>query len=228
MRLVASEAMKLAIVSDVHGNLVALEAVLADLEQTRPDLVVHGGDLAFRGPRPVECVDRIRELGWPGVIGNMDRALETHARQPNVGWAAERVGPERNAWLQALPMEWRHESRVALVHAVPGDLWRAVPPETDDGELRAIYGPLGASLAVYCHIHRPYIRSIGDLAVANTGSVGMPFDGDPRASYLLVEDGRPSTRRVAYDVERAATEVLATDLPGAEAVAGIYRLGRAA
>jgi len=218
--------MKLAILSDVHGNLVALEAVVADLEQVRPDLVVHGGDLAFRGPRPAECVDRIRELGWPGVIGNMDWALETRARQPNVGWAAERVGPERNAWLQTLPMEWRHENEVALVHAVPGDLWQAVPPETDDGELRAIYGPLGARVAVYCHVHRPYVRPIGDLTVANTGSVGMPFDGDPRASYLLVEDGKAETRRVGYDVERAAAEVLATDLPGAAAVAQIYRTAR--
>jgi putative phosphoesterase len=219
--------MKLAIVSDVHGNLVALEAVLADLERLRPDIVVNGGDLAFRGPRPAECVDRVRELGWPGVIGNMDRALETHTRQPNVGWATERIGPERNAWLQALPMEWRHENDVALVHAVPGDLWQAVQPETDDGELRAIYGPLGTGVAVYCHIHRPFVRPIGDLTVANTGSVGMPIDGDPRASYLLIEDGRARTRRVAYDIERAAAEVLASDLPGAQAVAHIYRTGRA-
>lgn len=218
--------MKLAIVSDVHGNLVALEAVLADLEQVRPDLVVHGGDLAYRGPRPAECVDRIRELGWPGVMGNMDRALETHARQATVGWAAERLRAERTAWLQSLPMEWRHDNEVALVHAVPGDLWQAVRPGTDDAELRAIYGPLGARVAVYAHIHQPYVRPIGDLIVANTGSVGMPFDGDTRAAYLVVDSGRPETRRVAYDVERAAADVLATDLPDAEAVAQIYRTAR--
>jgi len=82
-------------------------------------------------------------------------------------------------------------------------------------------------VAVYCHIHRPFVRPIGDLTVANTGSVGMPIDGDPRASYLLIEDGRAQTRRVAYDIERAAAEVLASDLPGAEAVARIYRSGRA-
>jgi putative phosphoesterase len=217
---------KLAIVADVHGNLVALEAVLADLEQVRPDLVVHGGDLAYRGPRPAECVDRIRELGWPGVMGNMDRALETHARQATVGWAAERLGAERTAWLQSLPMEWRHDNEVALVHAVPGDLWQAVRPGTDDAELRAIYGPLGARVAVYAHIHQPYVRPIGDLTVANTGSVGMPFDGDTRASYLVIDGGRPETRRVGYDVERAAADVLATDLPDAEAVALIYRTAR--
>jgi len=218
--------MKVAIVSDVHGNLVALEAVLADLERVRPDLVVHGGDLAFNGPRPAECVDRIRELGWPGVIGNMDRALETHRHAPRVGWAAERLGAERNAWLQALPMEWRDGNDVALVHAVPGDLWRGILPDTDDGELRAIYGPLAARIAVYCHVHRPYVRPIGDLTVANAGSVALPMDGITRASYLLIEDGRPEIRRVDHDVERSVAEVLATDLPEAELVASLYRHAR--
>src|SRR5215469_5132683 len=219
--------MKVAIVSDVHGNLVALEAVLADLELVRPDLVVHGGDLAFNGPRPVECVDRIRELGWPGVIGNMDQALATRrGESARVDWAADSIGPERNDWLQALPMEWRDENDVALVHAVPGDLWKAIQPDTDDAELRAIYGPLGARVAVYCHIHRPVVRVIGDLTVANAGSVGLPFDGVPRASYLLVEDGRPEIRRVDHDVERSIADVLASDLPEADLVAGMYRSAR--
>jgi len=217
---------RVAIVADVHGNLAALEAVLADLERVRPDLVVHGGDLAFNGPRPAECVDRIRELGWPGVVGNMDRALESRSPGPRVGWAAGRLGADRNAWLQALPMEWRHEDGIALVHAVPGDLWQAVLPDRDDGELLAIYGPLGARVAVYCHIHRPYVRRIGDLTVANTGSVGLPFDGDPRASYLLIEDGVPRTRRVAHDVERAVADVLASELPEKEKLVSVYRSAR--
>ena len=215
--------MKIAIVSDVHGNLVALEAVLEDLETVQPDLVVHGGDLAWRGPRPAECVDRVREAGWPGVIGNMDRALETHRHEGSVGWTAERLGPERNAWLQSQPMEWRQEDQVALVHAVPGDLWQAVLPDADDAELRAVYGPLGARLAVYCHIHRPYVREMGDLTVANTGSVGLPYDGDRRSSYLLVTDGRCENRRVAFDVERAVADVETVGQPGAAKIARIYR-----
>src|SRR5258708_36068217 len=67
--------MRIAIVSDVHGNLLALEAVLADLAEVRPNMVVHGGDLALAGPRPAEVVDRLRELGWPGVLGNTDTVL---------------------------------------------------------------------------------------------------------------------------------------------------------
>ena len=217
--------MKVAIVSDFHGNLVALDAVLADLERVNPDVIAHGGDLAFNGPRPVECVDRIRELGWPGVLGNMDRALENPTGR-RVTWATEQLGRERNAWLQTLPMEWRHEDYVALVHAVPGDLWQAVFPETDDDELVAIYGPLGARIAVYCHIHRPFVRTIGELTVANSGSVGLPFDGDPRASYLVIEDGRVENRRVDYDVDRAVADVLASGLPEADAVATMYRAAR--
>jgi putative phosphoesterase len=216
--------MKIAIVSDVHGNLVALEAVLDDLHGQRPDLIVHGGDLAFNGPRPAECVERIRLLGWPGVRGNMDEALETRRGQhPSIDWARERLGKDRNSWLQRLPLEWRQEDLLALVHAVPGDLWKAVGPQTEDSELRAIYGPLGARIAVYCHIHRPYVREIGDLTVANTGSVGLPFDGDVRASYLLVDEGKPEVRRVDYDVERAIREVEESGHPDAATIAGIYR-----
>ena len=217
--------MKVAIVSDFHGNLVALEAVLADLDQARPDLIAHGGDLAFNGPRPVECVDRSRELGWPGVVGNMDRALENPTGR-RVTWASRQLGPERNAWLQSLPMEWRQEDQIALVHAVPGDLWRAIFPEADDAELRAVYGPLGARIAVYCHIHRPYVRTIDDLTVANSGSVGLPFDGDPRASYLVIEDGSVEHRRVDYDIEQAVADVIVSGLPEAEAVASMYRTAR--
>lgn len=217
--------MRIAIVSDVHGNLAALEAVVADLEEQKPDLVVHGGDLAWNGPRPVECVDRIRELGWPGVKGNMDEALLTDRHDHRIGWTTDRLGEQRLQWLLAHPMEWRDEDRLALVHAVPGDLWRAVKPEADDSELREVYGPLGARLAVYCHIHRPYVRELDGLTVANSGSVGLPFDRDPRASYLLVTDGRPANRRVEYDIERAVREAEEVGHPNAAGLARAYRSG---
>jgi putative phosphoesterase len=209
--------MKRAIVSDVHGNLAALEAVVDDLAAVKPDLIVHGGDLAVNGPRPAECVDRIRELGWPGVVGNTDLALWTlpETLPANVvstfrvltAATTSLLGAERVAWLKSLPLEWRDGDHIALVHAVPGDTWKVVLPSASDEELRAIYGPLGAKLTVYCHIHRPYVRSVGDFTVANSGSVGLPFDGDPRPSYLLIEDGRPEIRRVVYDIERHIADV---------------------
>src|SRR5271156_6452988 len=114
--------MRIAIVSDIHGNRTAFEAVLADLRETSPDLIFHGGDLADSGSGPVEIVDRIRDLGWPGVVGNTDEmlyrpeALESFAEespQYKTMWDAIRemaaatraaLGEERIAWLRGLPV----------------------------------------------------------------------------------------------------------------------------
>jgi putative phosphoesterase len=222
---------KLAIVADVHGNLAALEAVVADLDALRPELVVHGGDLALNGPHPAEVVDRVRGLGWPGIVGNTDQALwDLPASAPRpfaamVPATRALLGEERVAWLRGLPWEWRDQARIALVHAVPGDLWRSLQPDASDAELRAVYGPLGAALAVYCHIHKPYVRRLDGLVVANTGSVGLPFDGDPRASYLVVEDGVPAVRRVAYDIERHIFDVERSGYPTARWLAEQARTG---
>ena len=116
--------MRIAIVSDIHGNLAALDAVSADLARHDPDLVIHLGDLAVLGPRPAAVIDRIRELGWPGVLGNTDEMLWTPAaleeqerRAPKLHawlhtlfailapWAREHLGAERIAWLWTLPRE---------------------------------------------------------------------------------------------------------------------------
>lgn len=221
--------MRIGIVSDIHGNLRGLEAVLADIEASRPDVVVHGGDLAFNGPRPAEVVDRIRELGWPGIVGNTDEAVWAvpdwlpdqvrAAFERRAGWTREKLGDERVDWLRTLPREWRDADEIALVHAVPSNLWEAIPKDASDDRLRAVFGPLGARLAVYCHVHTPFVRDLGDLTVANAGSAGAPYDGDPRPSWLLIEDGAVTVRRVEYDVEAAAAELRASGYPDADDVA---------
>jgi putative phosphoesterase len=226
--------MRIAIVSDVHGNLLALEAVIADLAEVRPDMVVQGGDLALGGPHPAEVVDRIRELGWPSVLGNTDAVLAGEEAIPEpargfVGPPAARsrdlLGPERVAWLTSRPIEWRGEG-VAVVHAVPGDCWAIVMPDSSDDRLRETYGPLGVPVAVYGHIHHAYIRRLDGLTVVNSGSVSLSLDGDVRASYAVVEDGRVEHRRVAYDVERVAAALLEIGYPNAETFAGWLRTGR--
>src|SRR5204863_226379 len=83
-----------------------------------------------------------------------------------------------------------------VVHATPDNLWRAPMPDAPDDQLRETYGRLDVPLIAYGHIHRGFIREMDRLTVANTGSVGLPYDSDPRASYLLVDDGVPSLRRV--------------------------------
>jgi predicted phosphodiesterase len=235
---------RIAVVSDFHGNLVGLDAVVADLERTRPDLVLQGGDLALTGPRPAEVVDRVRELGWPGVVGNTDellwnpgaRAVQEAAAPALRGWlgvmferlgpwATERLGEERIAWLRTLPERYGAEG-LALVHASPGNLWKAPMPDAPDEDFRAAYAALAEPAAAYGHIHRPHVRALDGLQVGNSGSAGMPWDADPRLSYLLVEDGVPSVRRLEYDVERAARDAVDAGFPLADWLGGVYRSGR--
>jgi putative phosphoesterase len=236
--------MDLAVVSDIHGNLTALEAVVADLERRGVDHVMHGGDLALMGAQGAQVVDRVRELGWPGIVGNTDELLwrpELHesllAGAPKLApllsllfneyapATRERLGDERMMWLRELPAE-HHGDELALVHASPGDLWRAPGADADDESLELTYGRYDAALAVYGHIHLPYVRRIGGLTVANSGSVGAPFDGDPRASYLRVRDGEPELVRVEYDIEREAAVLLSSGYPDAERIAAMRRAGR--
>jgi diadenosine tetraphosphatase ApaH/serine/threonine PP2A family protein phosphatase len=113
-----------------------------------------------------------------------------------------------------------------LVHASPGDLWRAPFPEAPDAELEDAYADLGGAHAVYGHIHRPYVRRVGDLTVANAGSAGLPWDGDPRAAYLIVDDGDFEVARVAYDVEAETAALRASRNPEPERVAEMLRRGR--
>ena len=230
--------MRTAIVSDIHGNLTAFEAVLADLRETAPDLVLHGGDLGDNGSSPCEVLDQIRDLGWQGVVGNTDEMLfdrESLTRfaaglpQLKSMWDAieemaadvrERIGEDRLKWLRALPREQMRE-HFALVHARPDTAWRAPMDSAADSDLQSAYGPLGRPVVVYGHIHRPYVRRISGVVVANSGSVGLPHDGDRRASYLLLDDGEPSIRRVEYDVDRELKALRSSGLPHAEWVARI-------
>jgi predicted phosphodiesterase len=233
--------MRIAVISDIHGNLTALDAVLADLRRQKPDVVYQGGDAAFGGSQPAEVIDCIVQEGWKGVLGNTDEMLWDTSARPALEAAAPKlkplfrvlfdlcgpattqmIGPSRLEWLRALPAELRHDNLV-LMHASPGNLWRAPMDTADDAELEKTYSEVGAQIIVYCHIHRPFIRKVGtglrSMTVCNTGSVGSPYDGDPRASYLLIDDGQPTIRRVEYDIEKELGRLLASDYPYKEWIA---------
>jgi predicted phosphodiesterase len=239
--------MRIAILSDIHGNRTAFEAVLADLQQTSPDLILHGGDLADGGSSPVEIVDCIRDLGWQGVVGNTDEtlfrpeSLEEFASQssaPPSLWTVIRemaavtrtmLGEERIAGLRGLPRV-QIQGEMALVHASPESPWRAPTPEASDDELESVYGPLSQPIAVYGHIHRPYTRKIPsphveERLVANTGSVSLSYDGDRRASYLLLDGPSPTIRRVEYDVEKELKALYSCGLPHADWIAKSLHAG---
>ena len=234
--------MRVAIVSDIHGNLTAFEAVLADIQQASPDLVVHAGDLADSGSSPTGIIDRIRALGWQGVMGNTDEmlvqpdSLERFAAQslaPPALWAAIRdiasatrsaLGDERLAWLRELPRLKTLEA-FALVHATPASCWQAPAADASDVQLEAIYGSLGQRIVVFGHTHLPSIRTLAGhpKLLINTGSVGLPYDGDPRASYLLLEGSTPSIRRVEYDIDKELKALSTCGLPGAAWTAKMLR-----
>lgn len=235
--------MRIAIVSDIHGNLTAFEAVLADLRQCSPDLILHGGDLADGGSSPREIVDRIRDLGWQGVLGNTDEMLarpesltdfagQTPQMKPLLAVieemaAASRevIGEERLSWLRELSCAQMH-GPIALVHASPDSPWRCPMPEASDAELEAMYQPLGRSIVVHGHIHRSYIRSVSGMVVANSGSVSLSYDGDRRAAYLLLNDLQPTIRRVEYDVDKELKALAGCGFPHADWIAKILASGR--
>ncbi|MSV28124.1 MAG: metallophosphoesterase [Bryobacterales bacterium] len=219
--------MRIAIVSDIHGNLTAFEAVLADLRRTSPDLILHGGDLADGGASPSEVVDQIRDLGWPGVA-----AKQAPGSQPLFAVigemaeaAREALGDERLAWLRALP-RIQIRSPAALVHASPESAWRAPLPEASDAELQSVYSPLGRPITVHAHVHRSYIRSVSGMIVANTGSVSLSYDGDLRAAYLLLDDSKPVIRRVEYDLDKELKALSGCGLPHAGWIARMLQTGR--
>jgi predicted phosphodiesterase len=235
-----SLAMRIAIVSDIHGNRTAFEAVLADLQQTAPDLIFHGGDIADGGSSPTEIVDRIRDLDWPGVMGNTDEMLfrpesltEFRSQSPKMkplfdviaemaAFTRAALGEERLFWLRALPQTRTH-APVALVHASPDTRWRCPAHNASDAELECVFRPLGQPIAVHGHIHRPYIRNINDLTVVNIGSVSLSYDGDPRASYLLIDGQTPTIRRVEYDIDREVEALRACGISHAGWVARILK-----
>lgn len=178
-------------------------------------------------------MDCVRDLGWPGVVGNADEvlyrpeSLEEFASQssaPPSLWppiremaAATRsmLGEKRLGWLRNVPMVQIHGS-LALVHASPGDCWRSPAKQSSDSELESVYGPLGKPLVVYGHIHTSFVRKVGGMTVANSGSVSLSYDGDHRAAYLLLDDGEPSIRRVEYDIDREIKALMSCGLPHAD------------
>jgi putative phosphoesterase len=213
---------RLALLGDVHANAPALRAVL--------DAVAHEGflrgactgDLVMRGDEPEACVDEIRRLGWPCVMGNTDRKVAIRPRRPvdhpkakRVGsraWTSNQLSPESLRYLAALPLVVRMPLRgatVVVMHGSPTDPRSAIDGDTPDRELERLAAELRADCIVSGHTHRPLVREAGGCLFVNPGSIGEALDGDLRPRWAWLEARRSGLRahleRVDADLARVRT-----------------------
>jgi predicted phosphodiesterase len=231
--------MRTAIVSDIHGNLTALEAVIADLRKVGVDFIVQGGDLVG-GSRNAEVIDLVRERGWPGVYGNAEEMLwmpEQVTRNvagpqfqrmrhvvltETIPFICHAIGEPRLDWLRSLPRRWTHGG-LTVMHAGPDGVWHSPWSNASDEELAGFYGPLACRTVVYGHIHHAFVRRLPGFVVANSGSLSFSYDGDPRAAYVLIDGDEITIRRVEYDIEEEIRSLSASRYPDADWLAQIYR-----
>ncbi len=217
--------MRIAIISDVHGNLTALEAVLADIDPETVDALICLGDLAFKGPQPAECIRRIRELGIPCLHGNTDVALVMAAGRkprrplpagfslpdplpPSLAWPLAQLSDADVEYLAGLPFSHRLEAdgqTVLFVHASPQDAMTGIAPTMGPDEIRPLLREEQADWIIAGHVHQAYAFRFEGRWLANPGAVGFSLDGDGRAAYAVLDTARSrfELRRVAYDVDAA-------------------------
>ncbi len=230
--------MRIALVTDVHGNLPALEAVLADAREQGCAAVWDGGDVVGYLPWPSECVACLRQIGAVGVLGNYDRkVLRTPRRRERwlarkdplkartLIWAWEHLDAAAREELALRPQMVRWElagRRVLLCHASPLSRKEALTPWTTPARWRTLAAAARAEVVLYGHTHLAHAHRTAATLFYTPGAVGRPQDGDPRASYavLSVTDRglMLQRRRVAYDTGAVAAEIRRRGLPEAFAV----------
>ena len=220
---------RIAVISDVHANLEALDAVL---DQISGEEIVCLGDLVDYGANPNEVIALVRASGAKTILGNHDWSaltgdvsmLNAKAAMSSI-WTRARLTPESRGYLEELPEERRMRlggADVYFAHGSPGDhLWEYVDPRTDSGLFGHFLDKLGVQAIGLGHTHLPYAWKEEKGTVFNPGSVGQPRDGDWRASYAIVTaaGGKLDVelRRVEYDVEKAASRIREAGLPASHA-----------
>lgn len=244
--------MRIAVLSDVHGNRVALEAVLAEIRRERPDAVLVAGDLVLNGPDPNGTIDALRALESEGgliVSGNTDIAVgdfdygsafpQYQDGVPDIvrvaaEWAHDELGDDQLDWLRRLPAERRlrsaDETLVLVVHASPGSQTRGFDQALDANVILERAAATDARVMCVGHTHVPEIRDLGWKIIVNAGSAGYVFDGDPTASWAMVDidDGivTADIRRTEFDVLGVANAISERGLPGDVYRAATVRTGK--
>ncbi len=214
--------MRILLVADIHGNWPALQAVAAQPH----DVCLCLGDLVDYALEPAECVAWARDRAAHAVRGNHDHGVAQNV--PVSGrngfkylagvtrpLTRERLGPDDFRYLGRLPLSQMvtlDNARFLLVHATPRDpLDEYAPPDAEFWARRL--QNVDADVVCVGHSHQPYVLEVGDKLVINPGSVGLPRDGDPRASFAVIEDNRVDLRRVEYPIEDALSVITSSRLP---------------
>jgi predicted phosphodiesterase len=243
--------LRLALVSDIHGNVDALVAALAEIDKHAPDRLVILGDLVLNGPRPVESVDQVMELEAAGALviaGNTDIAVadgDYIAAFPwldevpaghiaAADWAREQLRDDQLEYLRRLPAERRlayGDELVLATHASPGSQTQGLPADLDAAVTVQRVTRTEARVICCGHTHVADMREFGRKLLVNPGSCGYAFDGTPDACWGLLtleDDKAPEAElfRASYDPQPAAEEVAARGLPGDVYRAATIRTGR--
>jgi putative phosphoesterase len=211
--------MRVAALYDIHGNLPALEAVLAEVEREGVDAIVVGGDIAAGPPQPQEVVELVRLLPNARCIrGNADRLDAPEYRDDEgLGWLLEQLGPGQADWLASLPFSAVLDDTL-YVHATPQDDETIVTELTTDERLAELVAGVEQRRVVAGHTHMQLERRVGDKLFVNAGSVGWPYEGKPGA-YWAILDEVVELRRTDYDRERTAELIRGSGHPRAEEIA---------
>jgi predicted phosphodiesterase len=248
---------KIAALSDIHGNLPALAEVRKAVDSARPDYVAICGDLVMNGPDPAGAVDLVRELERSGafvIVGNTDVAVADgdytaafpwfaegvpDSYQAAAEWARDQLGDERIDWLRRLPSERRlrvgddgspHGDLVLFCHGSPGSLTAGLAVDLDAVVTMERLSGTDARVIVCGHTHVPEVREVGWRTIVNAGSAGYIFDGDPTASWALIEFEENVVHvvieRTPYDVMAAANAVSERGLVGDVYRAATIRTGK--
>jgi putative phosphoesterase len=222
--------MKVAALYDIHGNLPALEAVLAEIRHAQVDQVVVGGDV-LPGPMPRETLARLRQLDIPVhfIVGNGDRVVREQmagsesSEVPEqfravIRWNAEQLRPEDEQLLAGWPLTVHVQiaglGEVLFCHATPRNDTEIFTRLTSEDRLAPVFEGVDVPVVVCGHTHMQFDRTVGRIRVVNAGSVGMPFQ-DPGAYWLLLGPD-VQLRHTAYDLASAAERIRATAYPQAE------------
>jgi predicted phosphodiesterase len=239
---------RVALISDVHGNAVAFDVFLADLDRREVDAVVCLGDHAQGGAQPRECLERLRERGWPAVMGNSDHFLltldpgeepVTDAQLETARWSQSQLSDEllefHRSFEPTVEVDLGGGRTLLAFHGTPRSRDEIVGPWMQEAEFRAPFEGVTATILAGGHVHQQWARRLGDRYLVNPGSVGLAYDhhqpeetfrADPHAEYAIVSvDGSIGVefRRVPYAREDVLAAIEASGMPHPDSAARFWR-----